>query len=605
MIQIPDATRKFIQGSGSDTFGNLYATKNCDFDSNKGSMQLSRRLILNTATADLATLTSYPVGFAYFVDGVGGSPFFTAAGLSGAGRVFRASSIDGTFSVDAGTGTPTTVDSTTSDIKTILGQLCVSLGSSVKYLVGTTWTAMSIGTANAPGPMCQYGGRGYLGSAGKVHSWNSANSTISPTTSGTDGANTNPNSCFIPNMDETIIKLEPNSLGIFILTVNTNGAKGHIYFWDGVSTQVNSQWKINAAGALTGVCKGEQLYILDSNGAFGIMNAGTFTKLAEIYRKYNKPLYNPYSSTNQRFVHPNGSSIINGIIHINLDLTNYDAAGHLGTQEDCNPSGIWIFDQSDGSSITPGNLKHKYSFGLTKSEGTIVDYGSFRISGAGGLADSLTAQSPVTNNGRFLVGCSYYTDATTATSGIFYDDTNDTLKKAGYFLTPKISAGADPMSINDNFVKAYVFHDSFVNQTDRVVVKYRTIESTPVEGTITWINSTSFYTSLNLSSFVIGDEIEVLSGIGAGLPSHISTIQVSDSGYIVSVDETYVNATGRSRVRFDKWYKAGTIQDADDFDEVPISAVSTWIQFKLFFIWTNKNEFTQLLISNHPNKKVE
>lgn len=608
MITIPGQTKQYIQTNQSDNLGTLYATKNCDFDTNKGVIQLGKRLILNTATADLATLTNYPLGFTYFVDGVANSfPFFTAAGVSGTGKVFRALTLDTGFVADSGSGTPTAVDSAICDIKVGLEELYVSLGGSVKYLTASSsgaWGSIgSVGTTGVPNPMCTYGGRQYLASSNKVESWNRARTVASPNSSGTDSSNTIANSTFLPNRDLVATWILPTTKGMFIGTVNPTGGKAYIYFWNGSDTQITSQYRLNSAGALAAVIKNDVPLIMDSNGAVQDWNGGTFLELARIWRKSNKPLYNPYYTSNQRFIHPNGMAIIQGKPHFNLDLTNYDAAGHLGTQEDCNPSGIWVYDE------TTKDLKHKYSFGLSKSAGTITDYGQFRIgsgtAGAGALAEMLTAQAPITTNGTFLAGCSYFTSATASTSGIFYDDTNDTLKKAGYFVTSTFSAGASKMSITDLWNKAYVFHSKFLNATDKMVVKYRTVQGIPIEGVITWIDTGAFSTTLNLSSYVIGDEIEVLQGIGAGLCSHITNIQTSDTGYIVNVDEVYTGASGTARARFSKWIKAGNIQDTEDFDESLLNTTSTWIQLKVFMIWAGTNEFLEIMITNEASKQAE
>src|SRR3990167_10457906 len=90
-----------------------------------------------------------------------------------------------------------------------------------------------------------------------------------------------------------------------------------------------------------------------------------------------------------------------------------------------------------------GTLYHKSSPGLTKSGGTINDYGAVKLDpdSVGAIAEIDMKNANITIgslNGTYVVGCRYYTDATTLTTGLFYDDSADSLQKAGYFVTPKI-----------------------------------------------------------------------------------------------------------------------------------------------------------------------
>lgn len=604
MIQIPNSSKQFIQTNDSDVAGNIYATKNCDFDSNKGKIQLGKRLLLNTGTADVAEITSYPVGFRFFNNG-SDSSFYTIAGASNVGYVFKSLAIDANFSKVTTSGAPADIDYLYSDIETAFGELYVTSAVSQKayYLnASNAWASVnSVGGTGMPMMLCRYGGRMYCSKNGtQIQSWDSSHTLVSPSAT---TSNTTEYAVNLPDLSQNITWMRPATRGIFIGTLSRSGDKGYVYFWDGRSTQITSSYRMKSGGALAAVIDNDVPLIMDTNGALLDWNGGTFSVKDSIFRKSNKPLFNPYSASNQRFIHPNGMSIINGKPHMLLDLTNYDVTGHGGTQEDCNPSGIWVYDEETKS------LKHKHSFGLTKSSDTITDYGQFRIRGAGALSEILTAQSPITTNGTFLAGATLYPDATTissiSTGGIFYEDSNDTLKKAGYFITPKVYAGADKLSITDAWGKAYLFHDKFLNASDKSIVKYRTVEDTPTEGTITWTSTTTFTSTLDLSSYAVGDEVEPLQGLGSGLCSHITNISYSAPTYTVTVDETYTGATGTSRARFSKWIKAGTIQDLNDFDEVPVTSVSSWIQFKVFAIWTGKNQISKLAITNQVSQKME
>jgi len=599
MITIPNTNRQYIQTNKSDILGNLYATFNCDFDRNVGNIALGKRLVINTRTSDVAEITSYPVGFRYFYNGTD-SAYYTIAGASNVGYLFKGGSVlepTGFSKVTTGaSGTPiATVDSTTSDLETGFGNMYISSASEGKVYCldsANAWTTLTAGSAGYFTALCYFPfqNRMYASKSGNlIQSWDSTNTPIvSPT---------NTYALTLPN--GTIITwIRAASDRLWIGTVSQSGGKGFIYEWNGVDTQFTRSYRIEASGALACVVKDDIPYVIDSNGALLVWNGGTFVKLSSFRKRKNKVFFNSFSKTNYRFIHPNGMAIIQGQIHILADLTNYDASNHLGTQDDCNPSGVWVYDEDTRS------LKHKYSFGLAKQSETITDYGQIRIYGAGALSEILTTQSsPVTTDGTFLAGCSYYTSATATSSGIFYDNNDDDLKKSGFFITSEINSA----NLQDAWNKVYVNHKDFLDTADRIVVKYRTEEDEPLEAVITWSSTTSFVTAnSSAGDYEVGDEVQVVQGLGSGVSAHITNIQLADSAsYIVTLDETFTGATGTSQVRFQKWKKAGTIQDTENFDELPLGVASSIIQLKLFMQWTGGNEFEKLTITNQPHRKYE
>lgn len=606
MINIPGTSKRFPQTNQSDLLGTLYMTKGCDFDTNKGGIQLGKRLLLNTATADQANMVLYPVAFKVFDNGTG-AKIYSIAGQtegSGVGNVYQGGiSPDVAFTAITGGGSIATVDSQISDMELMNGELWVTGDSSAAYYLDSTntWANTSTGsTANGYARPLKYFGlvnRLYTVIDGyKVVSVAAGSHTFA-----TIGAANTMSIQSFPNttsINEVITFIKASSNRLWIGTTSLTGQRGSIYEWDGVSTQYQKRYVMEATGALSCVIKDDVPWVIDSNGKLLVWTSQTFTEKASFFKRNMKQFYNMSFKTNKRFIHPNGMEIIDGDIHILIDLTNNDAANHGGTQEDCNPSGIYVFDMATNS------LRHKYSFGLTKSNQSVKDFGAFRIWRAGALTEiPSTKDYPAnTGNGMFLAGCSYYTDATTTTSGIFYDDSNDTLKKAGNFVTTIIES--DKNNVKDSWHKLYVFHGKYLNATDRMVAKYRVIEDTPIESDITWLDTQTFVAS-GVGAYIVGDEVEILLGTGSGICSHITSITQSNSGYIVQVNEVHTGATGTSRARFAKWNLLGNVQDVEDFNELPISQTSSWIQFKIWMNWTNKNEFTGMTISNSLGQKME
>ena len=597
MITIPDKNRRYIQGTDSDILGNLFSTFNCDFKQNKGALRLGRRLVLNTATADLTQLNSYPVGFKYFNNGSSTS-VYTAAGSANTGYAFSALTPDGGFGRVVTAGSPATVDSTTSDIEVGFGELYISSASDAKvyYLNSSNvWGNLNAGSAGNVMMMCyfNYQNRMYVTKGGyQIQSWDSSHTVASPAATYTLSLATT----------EIITFIKASNNRIWIGTVNVYGGRGYVYSWDGsTSTGPQATYKLDTAGALACVIDGDVPYIIDTNGRLLHFNGGTFVATAGFNRKNDKQLYNAAYSLNKRFIHPNGMAIIEGEINVLADLTNNDVAAHGGTQEDCNPSGVWEYSR------TNKDLKHKTSFTLTKSGGTINDFGQVRIFGAGGLAEAIVTSS--VNNGSYLAGCSYYTDATTTTSGIFYDDLNDTLAKCGSYVSARLFS---VRVLKDIWHRLYALHLKFLNASDKIVVKWRSTIDIPTEVTITWLSSTAFYTSTDLTPYMtIGTdglygEVDVIQGLGSGKCSHITNIQKRATDWLVQVDETYTGATGTSKARLSKWIKAGTIQDVLDYDSVQLGLKNgIQIQVKLWMSWTGQNELISTVITNAPTAQYQ
>lgn len=587
MTQIPNEKNQWVQPNNSDVGGNLYITKGCDFDRNKGRLRLAVRLLLNTSTTDVPEITGAPVGFRVFNNGSDTS-VYSVAGAAGVGYVLKALTPGANFVKVVTSGAPATLDSATSDIESAFSELYASSAADAKvyYLnASNAWANFAAGAAGAAMMMCKYGNRVYVTKNGnQIQSFDSSHTVTSPT----GATNTNPNSTQIPDSTEYITFMRPASNGLWIGTVNIYGGRGHIYFWNGTDTQITKTYVLDSSGALACAIKNDTPYVTDSNGDILVWIGGAFVRSAGIWKKSKKPLYNSTYYQNMRFIHPNGMAIIDKVVHVLLDLTNNDAASHGGTQEECNPSGIWALDEDLKS------LKHKYSFGLSKAGGTILDYGQFKISSAGGLLETIVAAN--ISNGTFMAGCSYFSDATTVLSGIFHDDTFDTEAKGGYLVSPKISA----VGLIDIWPKLYAFHEKFLNATDKMIVKFRNIADVPVESTITWTANNGF-TSATALTFVKGDDVEILQGVGAGFITRIESIT---GGNRVRLVDSFTGATGTAIARFGKWRYAGTIQDTDAHDEVPLDE-GTWVQVKVAMFWSGANEVSKVLFPGKAAKTAE
>ncbi len=603
MISLPKAPNLYSspiwnQKNDSDVNGSLWASAGIDFSENEGKVRLGKRLLLNTATADNPNITGYPVGFKEFTANVAsGYQIWTIAGT----KVMNATitnPLTDTFTLDALTNSPTDCQPAISDLEVFNNELYISRNSTdASYLSQgspATWhTLTGAGWGTTYQSFCAFGSRMYNGGSTGVKSWDSSHTVASP---GSAYAVTLPN----PGLIVTFLRASSNR--IWIGTLNTIGGKAYVYEWDGVSTQVTKAYRLESTGALSCVIKNDIPYIMDTNGVLSSWNGGTFVKLDSFNRRNNKLLQAQFTANTDRFIHTNGMSLIKGKIHMLIDGRNYDNTASI---EETIPSGIWEYDENRG-------LTCKHTFGTSKSAGTINDYGQIRIAGAGGLAEINWPSSSATRNGSFLAGISYFTDATTVTSGIFYDDLNDTLQKAGSFITTKqhaIDFQGNP-SIQNTWQNLYVLYKKLLNSADKIIVKYRTVEVEPIIASITWTSTTTFTvlnSAIDLTNYWTagtGAEVDILNGIGAGKCSHITNTLLEAGIWTVTIDETYVGATGTAIARFQLWKKLGTITylnttpNGITYDQEGMGDLTNWVQFKVWLLFTGKNELEKLLIIN-------
>lgn len=588
MKQLPNQqTHILTQPNTSDVLGDLYVTKGTDLTDNLGKVRLGKRMLVNINTTDNISLADVPVGFRehntsgdklYAV--AGGGVFVSAAGYPSSG-----------FTVDVGFSFTNAPNATQSDIEIYGSDLYVTTTTDLCKLAASTWSVVdsTLGSGSVH-LMCSYAGLLYVTDSNfKIYSWNGSSFTKSGQFSLNLGAN-----------DDTVITfMRAAGDCIWIGTVNQNGDKAYIYKWDGAATSPTAQYKLSTAGVVSGLVVDDVLYCIDVYGRLLAWNGGTFEEVARLNRRTNKLFKNPLSNLNNRFMHPNGMSVIDGRINLLINTSHNDSTSSL---DETMPAGIYEYDQAIG-------LYHKHSLSLTHSGDTIIDYGASRISSAGALYEANFPDTSTSRNGTFLAGANLFTSATATTSAILYDDSNDTLQKSGYLVSTKIEA-TDGSPYNFPTVEAmwqsyYTIYRDFLNSTDQIVPKYRIHDVPAIEATITWVTSTTFsvpVSSLTMSTYWTsgtGGEVEILQGVGAGHCSHITNVQTLGSIYLVTTDETYLNATGTAQARFNTWKKISLITPNNQkFNSDTISVKSTWIQFKTVQTWSGRNEIERIMISN-------
>lgn len=605
IITIPNPLNKtFIQSNISDVLGSLQNSFNIDLQENYGKIRLGKRMIIGSSVSDSSSMYC-AVAFAYH-----NSRIYSIVGNnSSTGKMTYQTGLQNNVQDDNSSNAPTDMDTRYSDM--VIGSngyLYVSSGSKLYECNDSgAWNATTRSVSTGAHPLTSFAGRIYI--------MNTQNLIVSADIStGSFGVLSTVGNSYSVRLGldtdaNTITCMRSSASRIWIATINKKGGKGYIHEWDGQSTLVTKSYRLESSGVLAMVIKDEVPYCIDTNGDLLYWNGGAFTKLTGFYRKNRKTkLYNPTATLNQRFIHPNGMSVIDGRINILINNLNND---FTGTIEETIHSGIYEYTNENG-------LVHKHSLGLSTAAGTIVDYGQNRVKQVGALSELTIPDSPgSTTNGSFLAGARIYTDATTEAGYIFYDDTNDTLEKYGYFITPQIESS----QVTDIWIKSVLKNKKLINSTDRFWLKSRTSEDTAVEATITWVNTTTF-TVPNSSVVVsdywtsgIGGEVEITQGVGGVRCSHITNAVLATGTWTVTVDETYVGATTQTaKAWFSKWNKLLTkdgdqsiSQLVDQFTEFPLpkaDQVNTFVQFKVCALLKGKNEFHSLSVvskTHRPN----
>ncbi len=583
MIKLPNPqTKQWVQSNDSDIYGSIYTSFNIDLQENRGRLRIGKRLILNTSSADITMFC--PVAFK-----IHNSKIYSLGGSTssdGTAYILNSTELSATsFAVDASSNAPANIDSRYSDMETGTNGLLYATGSDKLYEANAsgTWSATtrSLSASVAHG-LASYGNRLYvIDVQSQVRSCDITTTMGALTSSGDANSLTFTNSA-INNL--TFIRSSASRL--WIGSLNTRGGKGYVYSWDGIATQFTSAYRLQASGALACVIKEDVPYIVDSNANLLYWNGGTFKKIGSFNRKRGKQLYHANSTVNNRFIHPNGMTVApNGNIRILINSVNEDSTS---TAEDTIPSGVWEYSEENG-------LVHIGSLGLTKAGEAPIDFGQIRISQVGAISDlSSPSTSPSASaNGTYMVGATMYIDAAILKHGVFYDDTNDTLQKAGYVVTSKIES----QNVQDAWEKIYPSHRKLLNSTDKIAVRYRAEETDSVEASITWVTETTFTTTTDVSAY-IGYEVEIIQGLGSGKSSKITNVTGSGT-YTVTVADSFTNAIGTSKARFQYWITLKVIQNQNKtFEKISIEKTSNWIQFKIWCLFTGKNEIEGLLITN-------
>lgn len=390
----------------------------------------------------------------------------------------------------------------------------------------------------------------------------------------------------------------------WILTDHKYGGQGKIVEWDGSSERYNNIHEAYGVSALSGVDYYGTPIVLNDRGVFLEFSGASFQPMV----RSNQQIAFPISSGGSLIsgsdtsivvsVAPRGMTVgEDGLIYINVDAM---PAGVLKNERFT--GGIWCLNPMTGQ------LYNKYALGRW---GDSVDYGHQWINTAGGIKwipTGLTSRN-------LLVGGIINTTATAgAQTGIWLLESETTLTPTkGYFITQFIPSS----EIQDQWDTIWVKFKRFMTTGSQIIVKARSTRSLtlsnrrPLLATITWTSTTTF--TLNLTAaddaLAVGDEVEVMNGVNAGILAHITTISGNHSALqTITIDETVATGSSTSIGRFERWKKCGVLTNTSKYEDVlNISLNGSFVQLKVELRGlANEQELSEMILnfnSNLYNKK--
>jgi hypothetical protein len=587
MITIPNRqTKKVNQNNRSKILGDIWSSFNLDLQSNLGLIKVSPRLQINTSGV---TNQGLSVAFSTF-----NNKIFTIAGT----RVFSNSAVDLTsvFTEDAGTGAITTYDPNYSDMQCFNGKLCTTGATKVMSYDGLTWTLRATIGSNTLHKLLWfvkfnrlYYFDGYCQIKSLDTSWAEATSGDYFIDLGSTGFDLGVQYTMCADSSDIWIgMMSPPSA-----TVGNSFSGGHILRWDGISAQITTDYKIKAKGCIA-LCKDDRniMHAIDTNGALLQFTGSGFEEIGRLPLN-RELLVNANHIIYGQFIHPNGLQFTrNGTFIVLVNNLVDDSAG---TIKENLFSGVWEFSKDTG-------FVHRQSFSYNPlGSSTITDYGQNTVSAVGALTESDLPFSGATGKPTLLAGATIYTNASSTTSGIFVDDPFDTIQKYGYFTTTWIQAQA----IKDSYDKAILKYRQLLNSGDKIIAKYRLTEGTPTYFNMTWVNTTSFTTTTDISA-MIGYEVEVLQGTGSGKCAHIISVVNNSGTFTVTLDETYTGVTtGTAKARVQNWTKLLTVSDqGSESHKATIGRASARIQLKVCMQFTGEDELHELILINNTHESL-
>lgn len=387
---------------------------------------------------------------------------------------------------------------------------------------------------------------------------------------------------------------------------------GYILEWDGVSDQFNNIYTLQSSGVLSMTVYEDIPYAVDGFGRILRYTGSSFTEVARLPVQTLLPFSSSVSGDpGERFIFRNGMIPTKN----NTLLLNINAISQRGGYPlyENFQSGVWEVDLSNG------NCTHKTSYTYQDDDSsTITDFGQQSLYSVGAIVLN-TLNDTGDENCQFACGATVYTDATATQSSIYrdapmmeYGQTSLEGQKRGYFTTTWFESD----EVEDKWSRLWTVYKRFVTSTDKIIAKYRLYEEDPIYANITWVNTTSFTTTTDITAYAqtatgfngtVGGEVEIVQGTGGGACVHITNVVNNAGTYTVTIDNAVTGVTtGTAKARFQKWIKLNPeiTGQVKSYGQMAILANNTRIQIKLVMEWTGDGEFHKFILTSNEDIKA-
>ena len=403
-----------------------------------------------------------------------------------------------------------------------------------------------------------------------------------------------------------------NNDGVYVYfgAEHRRGGKGLVFYWDGTSETYNGYSEVGAYTSLAGIPdENGVMHIVNSNGQLMKDNGVGFSEVAKFpwegtFRPFSWMETDANLGDINTTIRPNGMAMIDGRISIlmrSIPQSDWRAPENL-------PSGVWEYDKNIG--LYMKNALSKYAGSTTHEYGTVALY---RIGALYKYSDvDDLAQTSHPTREEFLAGAEIYTNGNTKIKAII--KSHQSGDNRGYFITSRIENGSDFKALWTRLQMAY---RKFSSSSDKIVVKYKTTRDSGASDndlddyvfTGTWEGSTKIsIDDADGSDLEVGDEVEVIAGVGEGQIFHISTItNTAGDAYDIIIDEAMLDldALNTCKVRITKWNKLGEVDDQTTESKLmTIIKRSKWIQLKVELRGTNYSpQLEELFIEFNPSRR--
>ncbi|QGH73338.1 MAG: hypothetical protein [Siphoviridae sp. cttb18] len=595
-----------------DQFGDIWASFNLDLISNPGKIRVAPRTkkISGSDDTGLSTLVN-PAAFIR-TSARGSDEWWALCNQRLLYSNANANPIAVAWIVDGTASSPTTaLDSLYSDFAEFDQNLVVSLKTDLARLVSGTWTATwwtGAGTLNKrglvtaiPHPLC-VGFNNLLLIADQVVTNNEGgfNERAGQASVHTVDANLNVtlNRLIFPQEFE-VMWIRSSRSAYYIGCRNKKSREAKVFIWDGYSPNFNEDYKVGSSDVFAGVIKDEICHILNGFGQLKKFNGGGFSEIARLPLREDK--YAKFEPTAGSYpVHRNGMTVVDDRICF---LLNADVQGSRRMLHNM-MSGIWEYHEDIG-------LYHKYFVPNDQSN----DFGSGVIEYAGALVQTdktqgwLLGGAKVTkDNGSNAISLIFYVDIWDSSAANITDNT----LKIGQMISPKFQG----QGIEETWQHLFSQFAKFLNSTDKLVVKYRVDErnwgTNPLLlKSCTWVSTTQFTSasSQGWSDVVAGDEIMIITGIGAGFVTKVSSISLNGATYTVNIADAVSGASGTFLATAWEWVELESIADqVRRYKKTLIGPTpnSNWFQYKLIIhAKGNSPEIEKINLKSETKIKIE